>query len=438
MHFNHTKGKVMRKYIYISLLSLVIILISTITSRASSAFMAAKEDKILTGRNGDWNNLNASMLVLPASEGKYGRIFLGAEGSGGFINTTGMNDQGLWYGATSLYDGGALPERNDIKNYYNKPTWPYELIEKIMEECTTIDEAIEIFETYFEPYWTGHYLIVDKNGNSVIVEFGENDVVFIRKKNNYQVMTNFPNADTLNARWYNCYRYKTAESMLASGGEISTDLFRTICDAVHQEGPSPTSLSTVYDLINGNLCVYYFYNYEEVLVLNLNEELAKGENYYRIPEYFNQIKLRYPIKGEHVNFSSVTFSWNGNADNYNLYYSTDPDFRDTKPILSTDSGSSMEETYSFAALWGGLLALGTIWIGKKKIIVLIIGFTVIAGFCLSCEIDTISSPFAPSNIEHRQVVDNLQPNTFYYWKVVAIGSNGINSESISHTFKTEY
>ena len=101
----------MRKYIYISLLSLTIILIASITTKASTAFIAAKEDKILTGRNGDWKNLNASMLVLPASEGKYGRIYLGAEDSGGFINTTGMNDQGMWYGATSLYDGVGLPER---------------------------------------------------------------------------------------------------------------------------------------------------------------------------------------------------------------------------------------------------------------------------------------------------------------------------------------
>jgi len=425
----------MIKYIYI-LLS--VILITSNTTRASTVIMAAKGDKVLTGRNGDVNNPNVRMLVLPASEGKYGRIYLGAEDSRGFINTTAMNDQGLWYGATSLYDGGAFPERDDIKNYYNKPTWPYELIEKVMEECATVDETIDIFSTYFDPYWTGHYLIADKNGNSVIIEFGEKDVVFMRKKNMHQVMTNFPNTDTLNARWYNCYRYKTAESMLAASSDISTDLFRTICNAVHQEGPNPTSLSTVYDLISGTLHVYYFYNYEEVLVFNLYEEMEKGENYYKIPEYFNQIKLRYPIKGEHVNPSSVTFTWNGNADNYNLYYSTDPDFRDAKSILSADSGSSMEETYSFAALWGGLFALGAIWISKNKIVVFIIGFTVMASFGLSCEIDTISSPFAPSNIEHRQVVENLHTNTFYYWKVVAIGSNGINSESTPHTFKTEY
>ena len=425
----------MRKYGYLSLLSFAIILITNISTRASSAFMAAREDKILTGRNGDWDNINTSMLVLPASEGKYGRIYLGAGDRGGFINTTGMNDQGLWYGATSLYDGSALPARNDIKNYYNKPTWPYELIEKVMEECRTIDEAIIIFQTYFEPYWNGHYLIVDKNGNSVIVEFGEKDVVCIRKKNDYQVMTNFPNVDTLNARWYHGYRYNTAESMLAGSSEISIDLFRTICDAVHQEGSSPTTLSTVYDLINGILYVYYFYNYEEVLVFDINEALAQGENHYKIPGYFNQIKLTHPIESAHVNPSAVTFTWNGNADNYLLYYSTDPNLTGAEPVESTGTKSPPQKTGSFFYLLLGSLIVAPIWTNRKKFMLLIIG-CMAANFSLSCELDRLSAPFAPSTIEHHRTVENLQPATLYYWKVVAIGTEGINSESVLQKFKT--
>ena len=49
---------------------------------------------------------------------------------------------------------------------------------------------------------------------------------------------------------------------------------------------------------------------------------------------------------------------------------------------------------------------------------------------------TVSSPFEPSTIEHHQNVENLQPGTLYYWKIVAIGTEGINSESIVQKFKT--
>lgn len=425
----------MRKHISIPIISAVILTVY-VTTMASTAFMAAKGSKVLTGRNGDSDNLNVIMHVLPSSDVKYGRIYLGAEDRGGFYYTTGMNDQGLWYGSTSLYDGAALPERHDIKNHDNKPTWPYELTVKVIEECTTVDEAIEIYSTYFTPYWNGHTLFVDNNGNSVIVEYGEKDVVFIRRKNYYQAMSNFPNADTLNARWYNCYRYKTAESMLAGRQEISTDLFRIICDAVHQEGSSPTSLSTVYDVIQGNLYIYYFYCYDEHLIFNLNEKLAKGENYYKLPEYFNQIKLRYPIKGEHVNPSSVNFTWNGNADNYNLYYSTNPNFIGAEPIMSKSTESPWKKSYSFLYLLLGPLVYAAISRHRKKIILLIIGFIAV-NFYISCEMGTISSPFAPSTIEHHKTIENLQPDTLYYWKVVAIGTEeGINSESIMHKFKT--
>jgi hypothetical protein len=275
--------------------------------------------------------------VLPSSGGKYGRIYLGAEDERGFYYTTWMNEHGLWYGSTGLYDGAALPERHDVRNYHGKPVCPNELTVKVMEECATVDEAIAVYTLYFSPYWRGHTLFVDKQGNSVIVEFGEKDVVFIRRSGDHQVMTNFPNADTLNIRWYNCYRYRTADCMLSESKDISTDLFRSVCDAVHQGGTSPTSLSTVYDVANGYLFVYYFHNYEEVLVFNVYDELAKGEKYYRLPGFFRQTMANYPKRGDTVSPSSVTFSWNGNAQSYDLYYSTEPSFMGASPVRTSTS-----------------------------------------------------------------------------------------------------
>jgi hypothetical protein len=430
----------MKKYVCMPTAALQLIFILNTTVYASSAFMAKKGDNVLTGRNGDSKNLNIIMHVFTPSDGKYGRIYLGAEDKGGFYYTTGMNKHGLWYGSTSLYDGNALPERHDINNFYNKPTWSTELTVKVMEECTTVDEAIEIYSTYFSPYWNGHTLFVDKQGNSVIVEFGEKDVVFIRRKNNYQVMTNFPNSDTLNARWYNCYRYNTAMNLLAGGDEISPTFFRSICDAVHQEGSSPTSLSTVYDVINGHLYIYYFHNYEEFLKFNMDEELQKGERCYKLPGYFNQIKLTYPIEGKVVNSTSVTFAWNGNAKNYCLYCSTDPNFTNVEPIEISSFHSAMENSLMLSTCWFGVFVFGVIGLRKKKALSFIIGLTIVTLF-LSCGIEIVEPPvepsFAPSTVEHHQTMENLQLNTLYYWKIVAMGTEGVNSESIVHIFKTK-
>ncbi len=429
----------MNNYIFSILLLVQIVFLACARAGDCTAFMAAKGNKVLAGRNADWNNLSVRMRVLPASEGKYGRVYLGAEGGqgvGSFINTTGMNDQGLWYGSTSLYDGTALPVRNDIKNYYNKPTLNYDLVQKVMEVCSTVDEVIEYFAEYYYPVWNGHHLFVDRHGNSVIIEFGEKDVVFVRRSGDHQVMTNFPNADTLNARWYNCWRYRTADCMLFESQDISTEFFRSVCDAVHQGGKNPTSLSTVYDVTTGDLYVYYFHNYEEVLAFNLYDELAKGEQYYSLPDYFRQTRANYPTGGESVSPSAVTFSWNGNAQDYDLYYSTDPSFTGATPVRTSDSVAPLRSSVGFSVLCIGVLVLGAGCRRRKRICMLLYGLVVISAFA-SCNIEAVvESPFAPSSIEHHLTVENLQPNTQYYWKVIAQEPGDVRSESSVQTFRT--
>jgi hypothetical protein len=428
----------MKSHVFRSLILIQTILLASITVEASTAFMAAKGNNVLTGRNGDWGNLNIRMRVLPASEGQFGRIYLGAEGGqgiGSFINTTGMNDQGLWYGSTSLYDGEAMPVRNDIKNYYNKPTLNVDLVQRVMEVCGTVDEVIGYFSRYYYPVWNGHHLFVDRTGNSVIIEFGEKDVVFVRRRGDHQVMTNFPNADTLNARWYNCYRYKMADCMLTETQNISTDFFRSVCDAVHLGGKNPTSLSTVYDVTTGDLYVYYFHNYEEVLVFNVYEELAKGEKYYVLPDYFRQTKANYPTRGESVGPSSVTFSWNGNAEGYDLYYSTDPTFTGATPVGTSTPVAPVQSSVGFSALYIGALVLGIVSQRRKGFFVLLSGVVMITAFA-SCELGVVEPPFPPSSIEHHLTVKNLQPHTQYYWKVVAQEPGDVRSQSSVQTFRT--
>lgn len=430
------RGVTVERYVCLVVTALQLIWMVDITVYASSAFMAKKGNVVLTGRNGDSQNLNIIMHVLPSTAGKYGRIYLGAQDKGGFYYTTGMNEYGLWYGSTSLYDGTALPERHDIKNYYNKPIWRTELTAKVMEECTTVDEAIAIYTKYFSPHWNGHTMIVDKQGNSVIVEFGEKDVEFIRRKGDHQVMTNFPNADTQNARWYNCYRYKTADCMLSECQDISTEFFRSVCDAVHLEGANPTSLSTVYDATTGDLYVYYFHNYEEVLVFNVSNELAKGERHYSLPDYFRQTKATYPIHGEPVSPSSVTFSWNGNAQGYDLYYSTNPNVGRATPTGTSACVTPVRNSAGFLVACVGALML-VMGLGRgRRILVLLSGAVVIIAFA-SCTLEVaVEPPFAPSLIEHQFTVKNLQPDTQYYWKVVAQEPGDVRSQSSVQTFRT--
>ena len=67
--------------------------------------------------------------------------------------------------------------------------------------------------------------------------------------------------------------------MLENSGEISIDLFRSTLDVVHAEGLMPTVYSNIYDLKNGEIYVFNFHNYNEVVKLNLEEQFKKQKVY---------------------------------------------------------------------------------------------------------------------------------------------------------------
>ncbi|MCK4345058.1 MAG: fibronectin type III domain-containing protein, partial [Bacteroidales bacterium] len=71
---------------------------------------------------------------------------------------------------------------------------------------------------------------------------------------------------------------------------------------------------------------------------------------------------------------------------------------------------------------------------KKSIAVLFCLVMVCGSF--SCCSKIFISPPSPSKIKTSVIVKELKPDTQYYWKVVGIGENGINSESTVQTFKT--
>jgi len=420
----------MNKNITRIVLLIQIIFIFAQSGKACTVISAAQGDVVLAAANKDWENINTRIFFMPSSDGKYGRVYFGYQVSQGFQNSGGMNDQGLWY------DGASLPERSDIENHYNKPTVEGELCEKALEECASVDEVIEMYTKYYSPHWQGHSMWADKYGDSVIMEYGEKDVIFIRKHSDYQVMTNFYISDSTNARWYNCYRFNTVEYMLKNTDEISIDLFRSTLDAVHAEGMMTTVYSNIYDLKNGEIYVFNFHNYNEFVKLNLDEQFKKGEQYLKLPELFNEVKLRYPISGEIVDYSSIDFEWDGDADNYLLYYSTNPNFIDCEPIVIGANQLIKYADIRFFSVLLIILLIGSLRLSKRKITAVIICFATVS-FIISCDITALTSPYSPSKIKHNQAVDNLQPNTLYYWKVVTIVENDISNESIVQTFITD-
>jgi hypothetical protein len=395
---------------------------------ACSVFNASGVDKVYAATNKDWNNINTRIRFYAPSEGKYGRVYFGYQIPEGFQNVGGMNEHGLWY------DGASLPSRSDIYNHFNKPRVKGELCEKALEECSTVEEVIQLYKHYYTPHWQGHSMWADRLGNSVIIEYGEKDVVFLRKEQGYQVMTNYYLSDSANLRWSNCHRFNTITEILKNRKELSVELMTRALDTSHKEGLTPTLFSNVYDLKKGEIYVYHFHYYGEFVRINLAEELEKGDQYLELPQLFSGIKLKSPSPDLDIDGSEICFEWSGGSSEYEVHYSVDREFINFDSLKVQEPTHNEAQKLSYSTLWISLLIAWGIGRRKKQILMMLFGLMLL-GSCASCSKIFISPQF-PDSFDYSAQVKNLVPGTSYHWKIVALGEDGINSESIVRSFTT--
>jgi penicillin V acylase-like amidase (Ntn superfamily) len=247
-------------------------LVSSDVTEACTAFLAVQGDMVLAGNNEDFFNPRTKVWFIPATEGKYGRVYFGFDN---FVPQGGMNERGLFW------DGFATAPRK-VTRGADKPKYIGNLNDKVMAECATVEEVLAVFDRYFLDNMGGHQLMFgDAKGDSVIIE-GD---ALVRKKGRFQVVTNFRQSLTP-AGQETCERYQTAVRMLEQSNEISVPLFRRILTAVHQEADSPTLYSNIYDLKRRVVYLYHFHNFENVVVLDLAEELKKGKRELDLPALF--------------------------------------------------------------------------------------------------------------------------------------------------------
>jgi len=250
-----------------------LLLLPNHAAHGCTMFTATKHGKTLIGNNEDWVDPNTKMWVEPAAEGKYGVLYFGF---GNMFPQGGMNDQGL------VFDGFATPYLA-IRNGEGKRSFEDNLINKVMQECATIEEIVRLCEPYsMEGLENAQLMFADRHGDAIIVE-GD---VFHRKRGDFQVVTNFYLSLLEEGDEIPCRRYKLATEML-SKGDVSVDTFRSILAAVHAEGEwGGTQYSNIYDPGEGLIYLYHFHNFQAEVVINLAEELAKGEHVVDLPSLF--------------------------------------------------------------------------------------------------------------------------------------------------------
>ena len=255
---------------------------------ACTIIAAVSNGKVLIGNNEDYNYPFSSVWFIPSTEKEYGRVCFGfnlgkdKKGENKLAATGGMNDHGLFIDGNGLSETGYVPD--STKETYNGMAEPY-----ILANCASVEEAIEWFKnTNVSILSRAKFLIADKTGASVVVEWGNKKLQFIHREKNYQISTNFVQSNYKSGA-YPDYRYRTAEKIFQKTDNYTIETIRNILSLTHFEGNSVTLFSNIYDLNNGDIYIYNHHDFENVVKFNLREELEKGAKDYSIPTLFSEI-----------------------------------------------------------------------------------------------------------------------------------------------------
>jgi predicted choloylglycine hydrolase len=245
---------------------------------ACTIVMAFKDGKILVGNNEDRAFYGTTVRVLPATEKFFGRIFFGYTDA---PVQGGMNDKGLVIDGNALRPTGWKPEEG-------KPYFRGNVISYILANCATVKDV----QAFFEKYNIGvleraRFPVADRTGDSMVVEYGQGKVQFVKREGYYQIATNFVFTNVENSD-YPCTRYRTADRILGAAKDLDVSLIRDVLDATHQEGGSETVYSNIYDLKNGLIYIYNVHDFSKAVTLDFSEEIERGARTFNLPSLFEE------------------------------------------------------------------------------------------------------------------------------------------------------
>jgi hypothetical protein len=250
---------------------------------ACSLFAALGDaDARLYGRNFDWEYSPALLLFTDPPDG-YASVsmvdiaylgFAGSEADGlaepdtslaerrGLLDAPllpfdGMNDQGLAVGMAAVPPGEMRPDPG------KETIGSLGIIRQILDHAANVEEAISIFQSYNVDMAGGppvHYLIADRTGRAVLVEFYQGEMVLFPNDAPWHLATNFLRASVGESTQGQCWRYDELDRELSMAkGQLSRQDAMDLLSGVSQPG---TQWSIVYHLASGEVDVTMGRRYE--------------------------------------------------------------------------------------------------------------------------------------------------------------------------------
>jgi hypothetical protein len=259
--------------------------------RACTCFSAGGGDTCYFGRNQDtggrvtvallvltnppWGYASASMVWtpclgfdqnhLPDSPDFRDNLLLAP-----YFPTDGINENGVAIADMNVYS--ADPPYDPQKMTLFKP----DIIRLVLDYATDTEHAISLISQYNVDLYTGggeiptHYLVADASGDSVIIEWIDNQMKIIRDDNPWQVSSNFAINGMNIPDQVTCWRYRNIYKALREcNGKLNAQKAMGILQSASF---IETTWSCVYDLANLWVQVVINRNYQNVYSFSLQSK----------------------------------------------------------------------------------------------------------------------------------------------------------------------
>jgi hypothetical protein len=264
-------------------LLMIIIFLGIHDSMACSGYKITIGNKTFFGSNHDAWYKTPQIWFENAAKDKYGAAFTGArfDGANGYAPQSGMNAMGLVFERLSSYH----PVQKKIANrkMISNPT---AYLKDILHTCKTVDEVKEYISKYDHSYFIEDvFIYVDKSGKYLIVE---PYALTIGNEQSY-VIANFCPSITPEQNANKLDRYKNGVAFMKNGTDTSLKYCTALLDTMHvcrKKIGDGTLMSSIWDLNNGTVNLYFYHDFKTTVQFNLSEELKKGDHIIAVETLF--------------------------------------------------------------------------------------------------------------------------------------------------------
>ena len=272
----------MNKLRHIALLALA--LTAVLYGHACSGYKITVGDKTFLGSNEDaWRTTPHIWFEEAKLIGTYGAAFTGSryDGENGYAPQSGMNEMGLAFERLASYhtQEEAFENREKITN-------PTNYLKDILHSCASVEEVKAYISRFDHSYFIEDvFIYVDKSGTYLIVE---PYTLTIGNELSY-VISNFCPSITSAETATKLDRYRNGVEFLNNGIDTTLAFCTDLSDAMHvyrKKIGDGTLLSSVWDLRDGTVNLFFYHNYDTTIQFNLRDELKKGNHSIAIEKLF--------------------------------------------------------------------------------------------------------------------------------------------------------